>query len=117
MTFASANFVLGALGVFAACAIVGRSRRWMVLLAASYAFYAAVGSPTLVAVLAAITLLSWLGALGIERHESGYRRGLLFWGTLLTAVGALVALKYAGFVVQNLNALAAFATGHAPLPA
>jgi D-alanyl-lipoteichoic acid acyltransferase DltB (MBOAT superfamily) len=99
MTFGSPGFALFTGAVLAASAALGRERRWIALLAASYVFYAAAASLAMVAALAGITAASYLCALAVERH-AGARRGLAFWAGALATVGPLLALKYAGAAVH-----------------
>ncbi len=106
MTFGSPGFVLFTLGVLVACAAFARHRRWIVLLVASGAFYAAVSSTAALAALAGVTVVSWAAALGIERHSGARRAKWFFWGGVLAPVGLLLGMKYVGFLVENIGAVA-----------
>jgi len=116
MTFGSPEFVLFTLVVLTACAALDRSRRWIVLLVASATFYAAVSSIALLAILAFVTVISWAAALGSERHAGTRRANWFFWGGVLFPLGAL-GLKYAGFFVENVSAIAGWMGRTRPIAA
>src|SRR5437879_5602276 len=103
MTFGSPGFVLFTLGVLVASAAFDRRRRWIVLLVASGAFYLAVSSIALLAVLTAVTVITWVAALGIERHAGARRANCFFWGGVLVPLGVLLGMKYVGFMVENVS--------------
>lgn len=67
--------------------------RWLVLLAASLGFYAAIKAPYLLAVLVGVTLLSWWCGQALAVALEGRRRSLLFWGGLGGNVAILAVLK------------------------
>lgn len=106
MTLGSPGFLLFALGVLAVSATCGRRWRWLVLLLASGAFYVAVASPAMLVVLLGVSVVSWGAALGQERYAGTGRARWFFWGGVLGSLGVLLALKYVGFVVENLDAVA-----------
>jgi alginate O-acetyltransferase complex protein AlgI len=95
MTITSPAFAGFVIAVLLAAFAAGRRLRWLVLLVASYACYAAWSHGTAV-VLAAVTLLSYGAGRVLERDEPSPRRTVALWGGIGAAGAALVALKYAG---------------------
>ena len=107
MTFNSLEYCLFLPVVYLVFLVVGDRARWMVLLAASLLFYAALQLPYLPAVLALVTTASYLFGLLLDRAESiGAKRAWL-WTGIAVNVAVLVAMKYLPFLALNLKALAA----------
>lgn len=106
MTLGSPALLLFALGTLVACAVSGRRRRWLALLVASGAFYVATSSAWMLAVLAGVAVVSWGAALGIERHAGTGRARWFFRAGVLGPLGALLGLKYVGFVAGSVDAVA-----------
>lgn len=67
--------------------------RWLVLLAASLGFYAALKVPYLLAVLVGVTLLSWCCGKALAATPEGRQRTLIFWGGVGGNVAILAVLK------------------------
>jgi len=67
--------------------------RWLVLLFASLCFYAALGAPSLLAVLVGVAAVAWGCGLGLARLPAGPRRSLVFWAGVGTLVALLAGLK------------------------
>lgn len=107
MTFTSAGFYVFLGAVLTLCLGLGRRGRSIVLLAASYAFYASWVTPGMVGVLGGVTLGSYLCALAMERLESPRRRSLVLLLGVASQLGVLVAVRWAA-VVEPSKAL--FAT-------
>ena len=109
MLFNSYTFVI----FFAAVMAVTRLRlpwavRKLILLLASYSFYAA-WNPVFVVLLWISTVTDWLIAGRIDRSERpGRRKGLLV-ASLLVNLGLLGYFKYAGFVLDSLVSAAGLA--------
>ncbi len=116
MTFTSIRFAPFLLGVLALSLLAGRRWRWLVLLVASYAFYASLAVPYLLAVLAGVTLASYSCARLMEKEARPERRRALLWLGLAVSLGALGVLKYVGFAAENLNALGGALGLHLGLP-
>lgn len=99
MTFTSPYFWLFLLG--AVCCYYGTpsSWRWLMLLLMSYLFYWW-QSPYLTLILMAITLVSYLGGIGVANAKTEQRSRAVFWGSLGVCIFMLVLLKYgtAGFL-------------------
>ena len=82
-----------------------------VLLVFSLVFYAW-GEPVYVLILLGMSLFSWLFSLGIEK--AGSKGGKRLWVALaaIVCIGSIGFFKYAGFIAENVNAVA----GRALLP-
>ena len=116
MTFTSISFFHFLLALLALSLAFGRRRRWLVLLVASYAFYATWKVPYLLAALAVVTLSSYLCAIGMERQEEPARKKALLWLGLTLSLGTLAVLRYMRFIAENVNATAALFGLRAELP-
>lgn len=75
----------------------------MVLLGASFYFYAALKVPHLIAVLLLITVITYFTGILIDRKESQRTRQYLLLGGIFANVLTLIILKYLPFITQNLN--------------
>ena len=129
MLFTSFGFILFLAILLPVYYLVPRRIQWMVLLAASYIFYAFAGWGCLVFI-AVTTVSAWYGARQmdrLQRRQSAYlkaRKDILtseekkaykaqvkrkkfrwFLGILLLNFGILAVLKYTNFAIVNLNAL------------
>lgn len=119
MQFTSFSYFLFLPAVFIFYHATCRSSRWswLWLLTASYLFYAGVGAPYLLGVLAAVTLLSY--GCGIAMGEVKGEMGRLFF--LWLGVGAicliLVGMKYLPFIILNTNRLAILSGLNIQMPA
>ena len=107
MTLTSVGFLPFLLAVLALSAVFGRRRRWLVLLVASYAFYATFGEPVLLAALAAVTVVSYACAVGMEARPAA-RRALLWLG-IGVALSTLAVLKYGALLTEGVTALGSLA--------
>jgi len=79
--------------------------RWLVLLVASFLFYAALKAPHLIAVLILVTTITYFTGIWIDRNENTRTKRYLLWGGISVNVLTLVILKYLPFITQNLNIL------------
>src|SRR6266498_1039667 len=94
MTFTSALFFLFLPIVFVAFYLVGDRGRWLVLLIASYGFYASFKSPSLLLVLALVSLIGYAGGLWLGRTRSHVRRGAILGICTISCLGILFFTKY-----------------------
>lgn len=78
-------------------------RIW-VLIGFSYVFYAW-GEPVWVVLLLLASLLGYVFALGIERYRGAGMAKTLYIAAVVINIALLGFFKYAGFLVENLNAL------------
>jgi alginate O-acetyltransferase complex protein AlgI len=76
--------------------VIPNKWRWLMLLGASYAFYAT-WRVDYVFVILAITLVSYFIALGMERFSSEGQRRLLLWVGLIFVLSGLIAFMYFDF--------------------
>ncbi|MEI7990751.1 MAG: MBOAT family O-acyltransferase, partial [Chloroflexota bacterium] len=76
--------------------------RWVVLLAASLIFYAALNIPYLLLALAVTTLITYFFGILIDRQPEP-RRKRFFWLGVTLNVLALVIMNYLPFLTSNLN--------------
>lgn len=98
MLLTSPAFAGVALAALLLARLVSPQHRWVILLVASYAFYAT-AAPYLPLVLASVTLLSFRAGLVLAGEEQpSRRRKVWLWGGLAAAAGSLAVLKYAGFL-------------------
>jgi len=117
MSFTSARFVLFVLAAVVLYYLAPKKGRWVVLLGASYLFYAVGGGRT-VGYLLVTTLSTWLAGLALGamnaqakggdrqlRQTIKTRKRLVVLAALLLNFGMLYVLKYWGFTVEQLNKL------------
>lgn len=83
---------------------IGDHGRWILLLLASVAFYAALKVPYLLAVLCVIIIFNY--AIGILMADSSdvMLKKMLFWGGVIGNILTLTLLKYLPFITRNINA-------------
>ncbi len=94
MSFTSLGYLLFLPAVFALFVLAGARVRWLVLLLASFLFYAAWMVPHLPAVLLAVSAATWGIALALQRVEgAGPRRALLAAGIVGNLL-VLLTLRY-----------------------
>lgn len=105
MTFTSFTFYLFLPVVYLIFYWTSDRWRWLVLLAASYAFYASFKAPYLLAVLLMVTGISYTCGLRIsaQQDESGKKRWL--WIGSVSCVAILAVMKYLPFLESQSNNL------------
>jgi len=94
MTFNSLSYAIFLPLVCLAFRCTAERFRWLVLLLASYLFYASFRTPQLLLVLALVTVLSYAGALLIDRAPGEKARGRVFRTASLGLVAILALVKY-----------------------
>lgn len=105
MTFNSFSYFLFLPTVFLVFQFTKDRFRWLVLLASSYIFYGFLLRPSLLAVLAFVTIFSyWVGSLIGQTKSQKRRKTLLCIGVSVNLL-VLVYFKYLVFLVENLNML------------
>jgi D-alanyl-lipoteichoic acid acyltransferase DltB (MBOAT superfamily) len=77
--------------------------RWLVLLGASFCFYAVLKAPHLIAVLLFITTITYFAGIWIDRKDDIRTKQYLLWGGISANVLTLIILKYLPFITRNLN--------------
>ena len=112
MSFASLNYLLFLAPVFFGYYLLGRRWRWVLLLAASVGFYAALKAPYLLAVLLVVAGISFVAGRQLAGGSTSAVRKTWFWGGVTANVLILAIVKYAPIVagalpVPGLGTLAA----------
>ncbi len=105
MTFNSLPFLIFYPAVQLLYFLFPRRARLPLLLAASYFFYMYY-QPTLIVLILATTLVSWLASLGISRSESRRVRRALLSITLIVCLGTLFFYKYFNFLSESIFGIA-----------
>ena len=103
MNFVSSEFAILLVVTFALAALVKGRQVTYVVLAASLVFYGW-WNPVYLLLLLAVIVLSWLGALIVDRWRTRLVLSLVVAGEL----SLLLYFKYAGFIVHNIQALGAW---------
>lgn len=106
MNFTAAAFVFGFPLVLVLHWLLPPKHRWVLLLAASAAFYA-LGSPQAVPLLAAVTGGTYLAALGIDRASARRAKRLWCAAAAVLCMGCLAVFKYADFAAGIFGGTAA----------
>ncbi len=86
---------------------VGERARWMVLLAASLLFYAALNVPCLMVVLILVAMTTYGFGIWLDEAKSEKLKRALLWGGISANVLILVVMKYLPVFSENLNELSA----------
>ncbi len=105
MVFNSLTFFLFLPAVWLVFYVCPDRWRWLVLLVASYGFYAALGIPYLLAVLAGVTLATYYFGQLVYKQKEESRRRKIFWVGVGVNLALLVGLKYLPFLTENSNAV------------
>jgi len=82
--------------------------RWLVLLLASYGFYASFKAPYLLAVLLGVTGISYYCGLQIARKQEDQLKKQWLWIGVLTCIATLALLKYFPFLESHVNIIFGF---------
>ena len=88
--------------------LLGPRLRWVVLLLASYLFYASLRVPYLLVVLVLVTLVSYCSGLAIANTDEPRQKKIWLWAGISVNLLPLVVLKYTGFLAQNVAGLLEF---------
>lgn len=105
MTFTSLIYLLFVPAVLMVYTLVPMRFRWAVLLVASYLFYAWLGSPHLLVVLAGVTALSYTCGSLIGRSTEPATRRLWLWTGIGLNLLILFWMKYLPFLLENVSAV------------
>jgi len=79
--------------------------RWLVLLGASFFFYAALKAPHLILVLLLVTFITYYAGILIDLNEAPRTRRCLLWIGIAANVLTLITLKYLPLLTKYLNDL------------
>jgi alginate O-acetyltransferase complex protein AlgI len=102
MTFNSLNYFLFLPIVYLIFSLTGERFRWLVLLAASLLFYAALNVPYLMVVLTLVATVTYGFGIWLDQAESARSKRVLLWGGVATNILILVGMKYLPFLSANL---------------
>ena len=105
MPFNSLKYFLFLPVIYLIFFFVGERARWMVLLAASLLFYAALNVPYLLVVLVLVAVSTYGFGIWLDQAESAKTKRALLWGGIASNVLILVVMKYLPFLSENLNTL------------
>ena len=87
--------------------IVGERARWVVLLAASLLFYAALNVPYLLIVLLLVALVTYVFGILIDQADTPKAKRTLLSSGIAINILILVIMKYLPFLSENLRSVAA----------
>jgi alginate O-acetyltransferase complex protein AlgI len=107
MLFNSAQYFLFLPIVYLIYYFAGERARWIVLLAASILFYAAVNVPYLLVVLLFVAAITYCFGIWLDRADSFRAKRALLWSGIAANVLTLVALKYLPFISENIKVFSA----------
>ena len=107
MTFNSLEFLIFYPTVLLLYFLLPKVCKWPMLLVASYFFYAYY-SPSLVILIFATTLVSWLSSMIIERSKRVWVRRTFLTLTLTVCLGVLFFYKYFDFLSAELAIIKQF---------
>lgn len=113
MTFNSIQFLIFYPIVALLYFLLPKRLRWIMLLAASYYFYAFYQAELLFLIIGT-TAVSWCMAFAIERTQKRWKRRLCLSLTLVVCLGVLFFYKYANFFVGSAVGIINLLGGHAP---
>jgi alginate O-acetyltransferase complex protein AlgI len=82
------------------------ANRWLLLLVASFAFYAGFKAPGLIVCLVAAAGIAYLAGIRMDRAGDEKRKRRWLWAGVSGEILLLVLAKYLPFLAQNLNLLA-----------
>jgi len=105
MFFNSLEYFLFLPIVFLIFHFSGNKFRWLVLLLASFYFYAALKVPILLMVLIWVISVTYIFAILLYDSSTEYRKKVLYWTGVITNVILLLCLKYMSFITDNLSSL------------
>lgn len=105
MTFTSLPYFIFLPIVIFLYSILPMQQRWLLLLVASYIFYAYIKIPYLLVVLVIVTVVSYCCALQIHKSESDRGKKCWMWAGVGANLAVLLLLKYLPFLSENLNLL------------
>jgi alginate O-acetyltransferase complex protein AlgI len=113
--FNSIEYALFLPAVVTAYYLLGQAHRWKLLLAASYAFYAA-WKPGYLLLIVASTLVDYWAGLRMDAASKKQKKVFL-WASLAVNLGLLFTFKYFNFFAETFNALLGYSGTAQALPA
>lgn len=115
MLFSSVEYGLFVAATWLLYRLAGASCRVLVLLAASYLFYASFQAYYLLLVIVLVTLTSYVAGLAIHREQRHKSRQRYLIAGVTSLVLILAGLKYLPFLFSNLNLLLSLLPDYTPL--
>lgn len=106
MTFNSFEFMVFLPILFLVFYIVRSGFRWLLLLFASFLFYALLLEPLLIVVLLAVAAVTYYFGIKIQNEPVKKRKKRLLAAGVVFNIAVLAVIKYSGFLIGNLNSLA-----------
>jgi len=116
MTFNSISYFIFLPAVFLVFHITADRYRWLALLISSYIFYGFLLKPSLLIVLAFVTIFSYYMGNRIDTAGNKENRKKLLFFSVAGNLAVLVYFKYLAFLVENLNILVGFLAPGAAIP-
>ena len=110
MVFNSLSYMLFLPAVYLVFYFTADRWRWLVLLAGSYVFYAALGAPYLLAVLLTVTGISYACARQMAAQHGDALRKRWLWIGSFACVGVLALFKYLPFIESGVNGIFSFSS-------
>ncbi len=111
MAFPSIEFFLFLPLVFLLYRLAGSRWGWIVLLASSYVFYAALKDPYLLAALATVSGVAYVAGVAMGRDFSPRARGGVFWAAVAVVLGILAWMKYVPILSGGIHSLSPLSIG------
>ncbi len=105
MTFNSLSYFIFLLVIYLLFYLISDRRRWLLLLIASYGFYATLRAPYLLAVLLMVTAISYACGLRMTSNQDEAIRKRWLWIGTSTCVAILALLKYLPFLEAKTNTI------------
>jgi len=103
MQFTTAGFWIFFAAVFCVYYLVRPAWRWVVLLAASLYFYAALGAPQLIVALALVTGISYIvGRVLAGSSAKSAKRKVILWLGVLLNLAVLIIIRYLPILIKGL---------------
>src|SRR6266540_4146810 len=104
MAFNSFSYFLFLPVVYLLFFIIGDRGRWLVLLLASIAFYAALRAPYLLATLGVVTVLTYAVGIRLADCSDPRLKKAILWSGVAGNILILAILKYLPFLAHSINA-------------
>lgn len=104
MLFNSWQFAIFLPIVFSLYWITPSKYRWIVILSSSYFFYGCWNVKYL-SLIILVTLVSYLGGIGIEKAVDEKHKKLIIWAVCIVSFGLLFVFKYFNFAIESINSL------------
>jgi len=115
MSFQAPSFFVFFPCVFFLFYIVRERYRWIVLLVASFVFYAWLKAPYLLLALALIIINTYYSGIWINKFETKSKKKAVFWFGMGVDLLVLIYLKYLPFSVTNINLLIKYILPTSPI--